>query len=83
MNERSHAGSCSSLGLILAALGVTAFSLTSPGTVRALTVALRSVLAALPAGGCLLALRIPVPARAHRPGPTVVAAGVVAGTIRC
>ncbi|MBN0045459.1 DMT family transporter [Streptomyces actuosus] len=75
-----------SAGLAQAALGVTAFSLTFPATAWALEgfgpwalVALRSALAALVAGGCLLALRVPVPARAHRPGLAVVAAGVVVG----
>lgn len=75
-----------SAGLVQAALGVTAFSLTFPATAWALEgfgpwalVALRSVLAAVIAGVCLLALRIPVPARAHWPGLAVVAAGVVVG----
>ncbi|GHF82813.1 membrane protein [Streptomyces griseosporeus] len=65
---------------------MTAFSLTFPATAWALEgfgpwalVALRSVLAAVIAGVCLLALRIPVPARAHWPGLAVVAAGVVVG----
>jgi drug/metabolite transporter (DMT)-like permease len=69
-----------------AALGVTAFSLTFPATAWALEgfdpwslVALRSVLAALIAGVCLLGLRIPAPARAHWLGLAVVAAGVVVG----
>ncbi|MFE2264632.1 DMT family transporter [Streptomyces griseosporeus] len=75
-----------SAGLLQAALGVTAFSLTFPGTAWALEgfgpwalVALRSVLAAAIAGVCLLTLRIPVPARAHWAGLAVVAAGVVVG----
>ncbi|MCH0565572.1 MULTISPECIES: DMT family transporter [unclassified Streptomyces] len=75
-----------STGPAQAALGVTAFSLTFPATAWALEgfgpwalVALRSALAALLAGCCLLALRVPVPARAHRPGLAVVAAGVVVG----
>ncbi|MFF0201595.1 DMT family transporter [Streptomyces sp. NPDC005017] len=73
-------------GVLQAALGVTAFSLTFPATAWGLEgfgpwslVAVRAVLAALIAGGCLLALRIPLPARAHWPGLAVVAAGVVVG----
>ncbi|WP_141204048.1 DMT family transporter [Streptomyces griseorubiginosus] len=75
-----------SFGTVQAALGVAAFSLTFPATAWGLEgfgpwslVAVRSVLAALVAGGCLLALRIPLPARAHWPGLAVVAAGVVVG----
>ncbi|MDG9718285.1 DMT family transporter [Streptomyces sp. DH24] len=74
------------LGTALAALGVVAFSLTFPATAWGLEgfgpwslVAVRSVLAALIAGACLLALRIRPPARAHWPGLAVVAAGVVLG----
>ncbi|WLW56372.1 DMT family transporter [Streptomyces sp. YU58] len=73
-------------GTLLAALGVVAFSLTFPATAWGLEgfgpwslVAVRSVLAAVIAGACLLALRIPVPARRHRAGLAVVAAGVVVG----
>ncbi|MFF0162754.1 DMT family transporter [Streptomyces sp. NPDC005263] len=73
-------------GTLLAALGVVAFSLTFPATAWGLEgfgpwtlVALRSVLAALVAGGCLLALRVPLPDRRHRPGLAVVGAGVVVG----
>ncbi|MGW0823932.1 DMT family transporter [Streptomyces sp. NPDC002845] len=73
-------------GTLLAALGVTAFSLTFPATVWGLEgfgpwslVAFRTVLAALVAGGCLLALRVPFPGRRHWPGLAVVAAGVVLG----
>ncbi|WP_155060103.1 DMT family transporter [Streptomyces blattellae] len=73
-------------GTLQAALGVIAFSLTFPATAWGLEgfgpwslVAVRSVLAALIAGGCLLALRVPVPQRAHWPGLAVVAAGVVVG----
>ncbi|MEV6108233.1 DMT family transporter [Streptomyces sp. NPDC051940] len=73
-------------GSALAALGVISFSLTFPGTVWALdgfgpwsTVAVRLLLAALIAGGCLLALRVPVPKRADWPGLAVVAGGVVIG----
>ena len=40
---------------------------------------MRSVLAAVIAGGCLLALRVPLPARRHWAGLAVVAAGVVLG----
>ncbi|HET9382471.1 MAG TPA: DMT family transporter [Streptomyces sp.] len=73
-------------GTALAALGVVAFSLTFPATAWGLEgfgpwalVAVRSVLAALIAGGCLLVLRVRPPARAHWPGIAVVAAGVVLG----
>ncbi|MGJ5750314.1 drug/metabolite transporter (DMT)-like permease [Streptomyces puniciscabiei] len=74
------------LGTGLAALGVASFSLTFPATAWGLQgfgpwslVAVRSVLAALVAGGCLLGLRVPLPARRHLPGLAVVAAGVVLG----
>lgn len=70
----------------MAALGVTAFSLTFPSTAWGLEgigpwsfVALRVVLSAVIAGGALLALRIPLPARRHWAGLAVVAAGVVVG----
>ncbi|MCT9078051.1 DMT family transporter [Streptomyces fulvoviolaceus] len=73
-------------GTLLAALGVVSFSLTFPATAWGLEgfgawslVAVRSVLAALIAGSCLLALRVPVPARRHWAGLAVVAAGVVVG----
>ncbi|MFJ3228672.1 DMT family transporter [Streptomyces sp. NPDC086783] len=73
-------------GTLLAALGVTAFSLTFPATAWGLEgfgpwslVAVRSVLAALVAGGCLLALRVPLPGRRHWAGLAVVAGGVVLG----
>ncbi|MET7389701.1 EamA family transporter [Streptomyces sp. NPDC005529] len=73
-------------GTLQAALGVTAFSLTFPATAWGLEgfgpwslVAVRCVLAAVIAGGCLLALRVPLPARRHLAGLTVVAAGVVLG----
>ncbi|MBZ9639436.1 DMT family transporter [Streptomyces sp. PSKA30] len=87
-----------SAGALQAALGVIAFSLTFPATAWGLEgfgpwslVAVRSVLAALIAGGCLLAVgvpprersrawgRVPLPARSHWPGLAVVAAGVVVG----
>ncbi|CAL9615531.1 DMT family transporter [Streptomyces sp. enrichment culture] len=80
--HRDRAG----LGTLQAALGVVAFSLTFPATAWGLEgfgpwslVAVRSVLAAVIAGGCLLALRVPPPARRHRPGLAVVGAGVVLG----
>ncbi|KUN36954.1 hypothetical protein AQJ30_18940 [Streptomyces longwoodensis] len=75
-----------SVGTLQAALGVVAFSLTFPATAWGLEgfgpwslVAVRSVLAALIAGGCLLAVGAPVPARRHWAGLAVVAAGVVIG----
>ncbi|MEW1718894.1 DMT family transporter [Streptomyces sp. NPDC093109] len=75
-----------SRGTLLAALGVVAFSLTFPSTVWGLEsfgpwsfVAVRSVLAALIAGGFLLALRVPLPHRRHLGGLLVVAGGVVVG----
>nr|WP_086671723.1 DMT family transporter [Streptomyces albovinaceus] len=73
-------------GTVLAGLGVVAFSLTFPATAWGLEsfgpwslVALRSVLAALVAGGVLLAARVPLPARRHRAGLAVVGGGVVVG----
>ncbi|USQ87304.1 DMT family transporter [Streptomyces phaeoluteigriseus] len=73
-------------GTLQAALGVGAFSLTFPATAWGLEgfgpwalVAVRSVLAGLIAGGCLLALRVPLPRRRHWAGLAVVAAGVVVG----
>ncbi|MGW3288322.1 DMT family transporter [Streptomyces sp. NPDC001002] len=73
-------------GTLLATLGVVSFSLTFPATAWGLEsfgpwalVAVRSVLAALIAGGCLLALRVRVPERRHWAGLAVVAAGVVIG----
>ncbi|MEU8753187.1 DMT family transporter [Streptomyces chartreusis] len=73
-------------GTLQAALGVAAFSLTFPATAWGLEsfgpwslVAVRSVLAAVIAGGCLLALHVPLPARRHWSGLAVVAAGVVVG----
>ncbi|MFE2101307.1 DMT family transporter [Streptomyces sp. NPDC059468] len=75
-----------SFGIWMAALGVTAFSLTFPSTAWGLEsfgpwslVAVRGVLAALVAGGCLLVLRVRLPDRKHLPGLAVVAAGVVFG----
>ncbi|MFI6854720.1 DMT family transporter [Streptomyces sp. NPDC050416] len=74
------------LGTLQAALGVIAFSLTFPATAWGLEgfgpwslVAVRSVLAAVIAGGALLVLRVPLPARRHWFGLAVVAAGVVLG----
>ncbi|WP_405391873.1 DMT family transporter [Streptomyces sp. NBC_01102] len=73
-------------GVPLAGLGVVAFSLTFPSTVWGLEsfgpwslVALRSLLAALLAGGFLLAGRVPVPDRRHWGPLAVVAGGVVIG----
>ncbi|MFF4397733.1 DMT family transporter [Streptomyces sp. NPDC001480] len=73
-------------GTLQAALGVLAFSLTFPATAWGLEgfgpwslVAVRSVLAAAIAGTCLLALRVPPPARRHWPGLAVVGTGVVLG----
>ncbi|WP_340562947.1 DMT family transporter [Streptomyces sp. GSL17-111] len=73
-------------GRVQAALGVVAFSLTFPGTAWALeglgpwsVTTTRITLAGLLALACLLALRAPLPARRHRAGLVVVAAGVVVG----
>ncbi|MFD0416353.1 DMT family transporter [Streptomyces sp. NPDC127108] len=73
-------------GTLQAALGVIAFSLTFPATAWGLEgigpwslVALRCALSAVVAGGCLLALRVPLPARAHWAGLAVVGGGVVVG----
>jgi drug/metabolite transporter (DMT)-like permease len=73
-------------GVLLAALGVVAFSFSFPATVWALdgfgpwtVTGLRGLLAALLAGGALLALRAPLPARADWPALTVVAIGCVLG----
>ncbi|MCP3817144.1 DMT family transporter [Streptomyces sp. A3M-1-3] len=73
-------------GTLLAGLGVVAFSLTFPSTAWGLEsfgpwslVAVRSLLAALLAGGFLLALRVPVPDRRHWAGLAVVGGGVVVG----
>ncbi|WP_455355116.1 DMT family transporter [Streptomyces sp. SYSU K217416] len=75
-----------SSGTLLAGLGVVAFSLTFPSTAWGLEsfgpwslVAVRSMLAALLAGGFLLALRVPVPDRRHWAGLAVVGGGVVVG----
>lgn len=73
-------------GTLLAAAGVLAFSLTFPATVWGLEsfgpwslVAIRGVLAALIAGGFLLALRVPLPERRHWGAFAVVASGVILG----
>ncbi|MET7560913.1 DMT family transporter [Streptomyces sp. NPDC005479] len=73
-------------GTLLAGLGVVAFSLTFPSTVWGLEsfgpwslVILRSLLAALIAGGMLLAGRVPIPHRRHWSGLAVVVGGVVIG----
>ncbi|WP_079425189.1 MULTISPECIES: DMT family transporter [Streptomyces] len=73
-------------GTALALLGVVAFSLTFPATAWGLEgfgpwsfVALRSALAAVIAGGFLIAGRVPLPAREHWAGLAVVAGGVVVG----
>ncbi|MFV0130776.1 DMT family transporter [Streptomyces sp. HMX112] len=73
-------------GTLLAALGVVAFSLTFPSTVWGLEsfgpwslVAVRGALAAVLAGGFLLALRVPLPERRHWAGLAVVGGGVVVG----
>ncbi|WP_255952883.1 DMT family transporter [Streptomyces odontomachi] len=79
-------GSAARLGTLQAALGVIAFSLTFPATAWGLEgfgpwtlVTVRIVLAALIAGGCLLARRVPPPARRHWGPLAVVAFGVVVG----
>ncbi|MFZ3593389.1 DMT family transporter [Streptomyces sp. BH104] len=73
-------------GTLLAAVGVTSFSLTFPATAWGLEgfgpyslISVRCALAALVAGACLLALRVRVPERRHWAGLAVVAAGVVVG----
>ncbi|WP_431041314.1 DMT family transporter [Streptomyces sp. P1-3] len=83
---RTRATASAGAGTLLAGLGVAAFSLTFPATAWALeglgpwsVTSLRMVLAALIAGGCLAALRVPLPDRRYWPGLAVVAAGVVVG----
>ncbi|MGW6460961.1 DMT family transporter [Streptomyces sp. NPDC055078] len=73
-------------GTLFAALGVVAFSLTFPSTAWGLEsfgpwslVSLRTVLAALVAGGFLLALRVRLPERRHWGPLAVVCGGVVVG----
>ncbi|MER7175444.1 DMT family transporter [Streptomyces mesophilus] len=82
----STGGDSTRTGILLAAAGVTAFSLTFPATAWGLDgfgpwslVSVRMALAGLIAGGCLLALRIKPPAREHWASLAVVAAGVVIG----
>ncbi|MFF2962792.1 DMT family transporter [Streptomyces sp. NPDC057963] len=82
----STAGTANRGGVVLAGLGVVAFSLTFPSTAWGLEsfgpwslVALRTLVAAAIAGTVLRAGRVPVPDRRHWPGLLVVAAGVVAG----
>ncbi|MGW8398747.1 DMT family transporter [Streptomyces lydicus] len=79
-------GTPATRGVLFAALGVAAFSLTFPGTAWALegmgpwtVVMLRSVLATALAGGALLVFRVRVPERRHWAGIAVVAGGVVLG----
>ncbi len=67
-------------------LAVASFSLTFPATAWGLEgfgpwslVSVRCALAALIAGGCLLALRAPLPERRQWAGLAVVASGVVVG----
>ncbi|MEW2625247.1 DMT family transporter [Streptomyces sp. NPDC048106] len=81
-----HLAEHRTLGTVLAALGVASFSLTFPATAWGLEgfgpwtlVTLRSVLAALVAGGALLALRVRPPERRRLRGLAVVALGVVLG----
>ncbi|MER8087588.1 DMT family transporter [Streptomyces sp. NPDC058316] len=80
------AGTANRGGVALAGLGVVAFSLTFPSTAWGLEsfgpwslVSLRTLLAAVIAGGALLAGQVPLPDRRHRSGLVVVAAGVVVG----
>ncbi|MFJ1842586.1 MULTISPECIES: DMT family transporter [unclassified Streptomyces] len=82
----STVGTANRGGVVLAGLGVVAFSLTFPSTAWGLEsfgpwslVALRTLVAAAIAGTVLRAGRVPVPDRRHWPGLLVVAAGVVAG----
>ncbi|WP_217550414.1 DMT family transporter [Streptomyces sp. GbtcB6] len=84
--DASAVRSAQRLGTLQAALGVVAFSLTFPATAWGLEgfgpwalVAVRCVLAAAMAGGCLLFLRVRLPERRHWAGLAVVAAGVVLG----
>lgn len=73
-------------GTLLALLGVISFSFSFPATAWALTgfgpwavTGLRGVLAGLLALPCLLAARVPVPARRDWPGLLTVAGGCVIG----
>ncbi|WP_329363030.1 DMT family transporter [Streptomyces sp. NBC_00669] len=73
-------------GSVSAVAGVVVFSLTFPTTAWALegmgpwtVTTVRAVLAALIAGGCLLARRVPLPRRAHWAGLATVAGGLIVG----
>ena len=73
-------------GTLLALLGVISFSFSFPATAWALTgfgpwaaIGLRGVLAGLLALSCLLAARVPIPARRDWPGLLTVAGGCVIG----
>ena len=73
-------------GTLLALLGVISFSFSFPATAWALTgfgpwatTGLRGVLAGLLALSCLLAARVPIPARGDWPGLLTVAGGCVIG----
>ncbi|MEU8730180.1 DMT family transporter [Streptomyces tendae] len=75
-----------SFGTVQAALGVVAFSLTFPATAWGLEgfgpwslIAVRSILAAVVAGSCLLVAGVTPPERRHWLGLGVVGAGVVLG----
>ncbi|WP_282088736.1 DMT family transporter [Streptomyces tendae] len=75
-----------SFGTVQAALGVVAFSLTFPATAWGLEgfgpwslIAVRSILAAVVAGSCLLVVGVAPPERRHWLGLGVVGAGVVLG----
>ncbi|MFE0187549.1 DMT family transporter [Streptomyces sp. NPDC059008] len=79
-------GGVGTRGVLLAALGVAAFSFTFPATAWALegmgpwtVVMLRSVLATMLAGGALVVFRVRVPERRHWAGIAVVTGGVVLG----
>ncbi|MER5641767.1 DMT family transporter [Kitasatospora sp. NPDC002227] len=78
--------SSTTVGSLLAASGVFAFSFSFPATAWALqgfgpwsSTALRGLLAAVTAAVCLLAARAPLPARRHWPGLLAVAGGCVLG----
>jgi len=86
LGAESRAGRAPGGGLLLAALGVTCFSLTFPATVWSLegfgpwsATSLRLLLAALFASVVLAVLRVPVPARRHWPWLAVSASGVMIG----
>ncbi|WP_461030711.1 DMT family transporter, partial [Streptomyces sparsus] len=84
--EPAHRGGHVLRGTVLAGLGVTAFSLTFPGTAWALegfgpwsVTGLRMTLAGALALSCLLVMRVRPPLRRHRGPLLVVAGGVVVG----